>query len=212
MAKILNVTVTDDGSLAKDINKKVGQVIKASEDGLKAVGSEFIHNLQTHIREDWYEPWGKPKQYQRRTDNNSLGTPLGSKENMSAPVRGLTLEFTYSPTGEHSNSKWHTKDGDAIINVIQKNSGWSFIPQKDTKGREIMPRPFWDNFVKEEKAWRAFDAFRNGFTTSKKLDEYQFLVEGGKNDIVFDDNDGALSASFSTFDNSYDSDIEELNF
>lgn len=191
MAKILNVTVTDDGSLAKDINKKVGQVIKASEDGLKAVGSEFIHNLQTHIREDWYEPWGEPRQYKRRTDGGGgIGEPLGSEKNMSADVRGLTLDFTYTP---ESNWIGYPISGDALIDIIQTDGWKTLIPTFDKKMRMIMPRPFWDNFVKEEKAWRAFDAFRNGFTTSKKLDEYQFLVEGGKNDIVFDDNDGDLS-------------------
>lgn len=212
MAKVLTVTIEDDGGLKKEIDKKIKQIERASEKGLKSVGSEFIKNLQTHIREDWYEAWGEPKKYIRRTDKGG-GTPLGSSKNMSAKVDGLTLDFTYSPTGDHANSKWHTKDGDALIKVIQENFGWTYTPSKDQKGRRIMPRPFWDNFVKEEKAWRAFDAFRNGFVASKNLDDYQFIVEGGNKDIVFDTSDGELSSSsFGTFGDSYDSDIEELDF
>lgn len=155
----INVTSKIEG-LDDDINTVEKEVEAQIPVALNYVGSEMVDNLQEHIRVDWYEAWGDPKEYQRRTDYGG-GTPLGSALNMDITVRDEEMEFSYLPSGDHVETAWDEREGDMLIQVIQSDRGWSYPVDKDTEGRTIMPRPFWDNFVDDQEA-RVVDSFIAG--------------------------------------------------
>lgn len=180
----LTVSVKIDQSLENDLQKEVGEIRAHFPKALKNVASEMTVNLQEHIQHDWYEPWGKPKQYKRRTDDSSLGTPLGSAENMHFEINGGALDFLYTPSGEHEKDKWSTTGGDDLIRIIQGNTGWKYPPGEDKQGRNIMKRPFWDNFVDDQVHHGIIDAFIAGMPK-----KYKIMVEGGESDVMLDGNE-----------------------
>ena len=137
--------------LEDDINNFTQELDKQIPHALQQVGSEMVYKLQEHIRTDWYEAWGAPKQYKRRTDYGG-GISLGDEQNMDIQVKKNTLDFEYFPSGDHVRREWDERDGDTLIKVIQENKGWSFQPDLDKEGRALTPRPFWDNFVDEQEA------------------------------------------------------------
>lgn len=188
-------TATYEGfeTVEEDVEKHRQKIEKISSDALSFLGTEMTKTLQKHIREDWYEPWGPPKAYPRRTDNPSLGIPLGDNRNISAEQKGLSLIFTYKPSGDHAARKWYRKSGDALIEVIQENKGWSFQPKFDRNGHAIMPRPFWDRFVEEEKNGGIWSAFQYGFGGHG----YNLIPEGNGLDVEFAPGEGMLGNQMS---------------
>ena len=174
------VSVSQERTLLDDYQKEEGEIRAHFSEAINMIASEMKENLQKHIYEDWYLPWGKPKRYKRRTDNPDLGTPLGSDQNIHAIPSKDTLEFIYDPSGEHTNEKYHTRDGDDLIRVIQMNSGWTWQPNEDRGGREIMPRPFWNNFVDEQESGGIINAFIAGMAP------YKVIAEGKDKDVVLD--------------------------
>ena len=163
------VTITGVESFQQEVEKEFTHIETQIPKALELVGSEMIANLQKHIKEDWYEAWGKPKVYERRTDNPNLGTPLGSKDNMDYEVKDDSLYFVYIPSGEHQNSQWSTTSGDDLIRIIQKNHGWKYKPSTDSQNRRIMPRPFWDNFVDEQIHSGIINSFIKGMGEHNKV-------------------------------------------
>lgn len=147
----LKVSVEVEQSLDDDFQREVGDIRAHFPNALHFIASEMKANLQEHLQSDWYSAY-KPKKYQRRTDNTSLGTPLGDEtKNMSDeyPTKD-SLEFRYYPTGEHARTLWHQRDGDNLIKWIQ------------TDHNNIPARLFWDNFVDEQKQHGIIDAFVTG--------------------------------------------------
>lgn len=187
------VTVTGEETLSNELNDRTNDMRGPIRDGLMNVQSEMVENLQKHIREDWYNPWGEPKYYTRRTDNPAFGTPLGDISNMDATVKDMSLSFVYSPNGRHENNRWHKRDGDKLIEVIQTNSGWTkgWEPDKDRRGRAIMPRPFWNRFVEEQFDGMAFAAFEYGFSGRG----FDLIREGGERDVLFQHGESLLDAT-----------------
>lgn len=185
------VTVSGEETLTNEINDQIALVSRAATDALRLVGSDMISSLQRHIRHDWYEPWGPPKDYERRTNKNDPDA-LGSEKNMHVDPNGLSLAFVYAPTGRHEVRAWNKRSGDALINTIQTGSGWSWKPTKDRKKREIMPRPFWNNFVEEQRNGALFDAFEYGFSERG----FDLIREGKNRDMDFPANEGMLESSF----------------
>ena len=72
-------------------------------------------------------------------------------------------------------------DSDDLIEIIQTNSGWKYEPSKDKSGREIMPRPFWNNFVEEQRNGALINSFARGFGGSG----FDIELEGGVLDLDF---------------------------
>lgn len=135
-----NVTVKGLESIDKDFSEQVTHITtKVIPQALTQVGYEMAANLQKHIKNDWYKPW-KPKTYPRRTDNPNLGMSIMDKRNMSFGVSNTSLHFFYTPNGEHADKKYHTRDGDELIQSIQEGKLHGNPP----------PRPFWNNFVDEQ--------------------------------------------------------------
>lgn len=188
------VNIEWDGTLEGDVAAQRKGIEAAANAGLRSVESQMYVDLQRHIRDDWYRPWGPPKEYERRTDNDSLGTPLGDPANMDSTVTGLSLAFVYSPSGEHAVPEWsNTASGDKLISILQTADGWRYPPTEDRKGREIMPRPFWNNFVREQFGGAAFDAFEYGFAGRG----FDLLREGGEKDLDHSGGESELEAGVS---------------
>lgn len=182
----VKVSVVGENTISQDYEKAVGEIRSHFPKALRNVASEMTENLQKHIEQDWYLPWGEPKSYKRRTtarnEDKDYGTPLGDKSNIHYPDPTDCLDFTYTPTGKHKVQKWSSeKDGDEIIRIIQMNSGWDYPPDEDENGRTIMPRPFWDNFVDEQAQHGIIDAFIAGMGK-----RYPVIPEGAGNDVVLD--------------------------
>lgn len=176
----LTVSVDVEGSLDEDLQKEVGDIRAQFPRAMRRVASEMKSNLYKHIENDWYLPWGAPKRYKRRTDDPSLGTPLGSGRNMHVSFSSDGgLEFIYEPTGAHKNQKWNTAKGDALIKIIQDNDGWRWPPDKDKQGRNVMPRPFWNNFVDEQENGGIIQAFIAGMPK-----KYEIVAQG--DDVILD--------------------------
>ena len=158
---------------------------------LGVVGSEMTVGLQRHVMEDWYYVY-KPYVYKRRTDDPSLGTPLGDGANISSEVSGHSLTFTYTPTGEHQNGAWSDRHGDELIEWIQEG------------GTGIPPRPFWNNFLEEQRNGEIMNAFILGMG-----EKYPVIAEGGDRDLYFDPGESELSANEGQFHVDFETDTED---
>lgn len=187
-------------SVSKDLDLESHKINDMCWWALENVGSTMRESLKQHIHSDWYVKWGEPKVYKRRTDNPSLGTPLGSDENIITVVdpRTRTLTFGYRPKGEHQDAGWYSYDGDAIISMIEEGKSsplWMFEPGEDQHQREIMPRPFWSNFLNEMQNGKIMEAFTEGFARGASkfgYPESPLYVQYGEKDIVFYPSDGEL--------------------
>lgn len=193
MARFFTYNVRGFESVEKDVLDEIKDIDRFIQNGLQMVDNEFHTNLAKHVHEDWYKKWGPPKEYERRTDEETLGTPIGSMDppNMDSNLKKRQLTFIYSPSGEHKYEGWHSVDGDQLIKIIQDNKGWEYEPNFDKEGRKIMPRPFWNNFVEEEFNGAAFDAFEYGFHNSAG-NEYVLVREGGTKDLQYEPGEGLL--------------------
>ena len=142
--------------------------------GLSVLESEMRMSLGEHIMSDMYSAWGEPKAYDRTyamLSNDAIESKSGN----------LKLEFYYEPhwdapsTGNYGVAE---KSGNELIEVIQTNSGWTYKPNEDTNGRKIMPRPFWNNFVRELRDSLIIN------TLADSLSGYIFIPEG--DDVILD--------------------------
>lgn len=178
MSDLLKISVGVIG-LDAEVNDEIAKIENDIPIALNAVGSEMIKSLQEHIETDWYNAW-QPSVYIRRTDVLSYGTPLGSIKNMDVQVLGKrTLDFTYSPTGEYKGPYFeHDRDGDELIESIQTGR---------LEG-EPPPRPFWNNFVEEQKNGAIMNTF------SAYMRKHAMVLEGGEKDLQFDGNESMLEA------------------
>lgn len=170
-----NFSVIGIESLSADFAKEIKGIDKAIPQALKYVGSEMIESLKKHIYSDWYTQYD-PKIYKRRTDDPSRGTPLGSEDYMDATVVGKSMIFTYEPSGVHSEEKWHERDGDDLITFLQLERG------------SIPSRPFWNNFVGEQRETGIMDSFAAG------MKPYLVIAEGGERDVIFGAGESELEA------------------
>jgi hypothetical protein len=186
------VTVSGLETIDIDVQKETANIEKKIPSALRVVGAEMIANLQEHIKNDWYSQY-KPKKYKRRTDDPSLGTPIGSEEYMDAQVENNTLTFTYEPRGEHKYKGWHNRDNDDLINFLQV--GTEYMP----------PRPFWNNFVQDQRDSGIMNAFSQG------MRPYNVIREGIGIDVLFDIGESELNEE-SYVVSSSDDDSDELPF
>lgn len=134
--------LTGADSIQKEYKAFNTKVFDATQSGLITVYSEMTKQLQKHIQDEVYSPEAyTPKSYMRRIDYGG-GTPIISVKNMDYEIKGMSLTFSYEPSGRNTrypNSKF--VDGDKLINAIE-NSDYTW------KGTEHIPeRHFWNNFV-----------------------------------------------------------------
>lgn len=120
---------------------------------LTEVNADMQDLLKKHIETDVYKAY-KPKVYERRSEDTSLGTPLSDmRGNVAFKVTeaqiapqgvGAQTRFQYLPTGEHSVQAWSGTDGDALIGRIERKS-----PLYHWGESKIPERPFLQNFFEE---------------------------------------------------------------
>ena len=187
-----NVTISGLESIQEDVNAEIQTIWTKVPKALNNVGREMIVNLQKHIENEWYYGYS-PKGYKRRTDDSSLGTPLGSADYMDYSANGGQFEFTYVPKGDHENSLWHTRDGDDLTESIQTG---------ELKG-DPPPRPFWNSFLFEQEQSGIINAFAEGM-----LPDYKVVSDG--NDVVGVESESALASGIADYHNYGDDDDTEF--
>lgn len=175
--EFLKITIKDSGVLEKEFADTLYEMKKPIGRGLHTAAAVFAPALRQHIADDWYDAWGPPKKYLRRTDYPEYGPGLYAQVE-EAVVNGETVLFEYLPSGEHSLTG-ENASGDDLIRIIQDDRGWEFPPTYDRQGRKIGPRPFWNNFVEEIRDGLAMDAFEYGFTSGG----WSMIREGGEADM-----------------------------
>lgn len=127
--------------LESDVQKETEKINKHIPVALQKVSGDMLYSFYSYLFGTWYEGY-TPVSYQRRTDNPSLGRPLGDPENITISVDNGKLTFDYSPTGEHAYQYFgKVNNGNDLIESIQTGELWGNPP----------PRPFWNNFVKEQE-------------------------------------------------------------
>lgn len=177
MDEFLTVSAKEEGALEEELKKVLDEMRAPVSKGLHTAAAVFAPALRQHIADDWYDAWGPPKKYLRRTDYPEYGPGLYAQVE-EAVVNGETVLFEYLPSGEHGLTG-ESASGDDLIRIIQNDRGWEFPPTYDRQGRKIMPRPFWNNFVREIQDGLAMDAFEYGFTSGG----WSMIREGGSRDM-----------------------------
>ena len=181
---LFKVSTKWEGTLPEDLNNQISEINKKIPIALQAVGSEMMNSLQQHLSADWYSAW-KPKEYPRRKDHPEYQTGNGlsimDRRNMSADVQGNTLVFQYEVSGDHVLHRYHKRDGDVLIESIQKG----------TLAGNAPPRPFWNRFVSDQLD-------HGGIMTSfaATMRPYQVILQGGRLDIDAEPNESMLGGSY----------------
>lgn len=186
MDEFVKITIRDFGVAEKELNDALYEMKKPIQRGLQTAATTFAPVLRQHIADDWYDAWGPPRKYLRRTDYPEYGESLYAQVE-EATVRDGSVEFVYLPNGQHRLSG-ESASGDELIRIIQNNSEWEYKPTYDRQGREIMPRPFWNNFVEEMKDGILMDAFEYGFTSGG----WSMIREGGSKDMQWANGESML--------------------
>lgn len=192
MGGFMTITVKGTDTIDKELQDVVREMEKPIRRGLETAAVTFAPTLRQHIADDWYDAWGPPKRYLRRTDYPEYGPGL-YEQVKEAVVKGDSVEFEYLPSARHSleidpETGFVPEGGDDLINIIQYNRGWLNKPNRDRQGRSIMPRPFWNNFVEEMKSGILMDAFEYGFTSGG----WTMIREGGDRDMEWANGESML--------------------
>lgn len=189
--QFLTVTMSGWESVKQELDDVMTAMKRPIRNGLATAGYAMAPALKQHIADDWYDAWGPPKKYLRRTDYPERGPSLYEQVE-EAVVRDDSVFFEYLPSGEYRSAggmKTSDANGDDLINIIQYNRGWTFPPSLDRQGRNIMPRPFWNNFVEEMKDGLLMDAFEAGFSSTP---DWTMVREGGAMDMAWDAGESIL--------------------
>lgn len=172
MLDFINISFRING-LNEDFRKEEIEMRGRANVALFDIGIEMQHDLKSILQKEWYSKY-TPKQYERRTDNSSLGRPLGDDYNFHINVtpnrEGSTLNFMYEPTGEHANQEWYERNGDALIKWIQEEHNYA-----ETEGGEILStipaRPFWNKFIDEQSKGGIIRKFKYGMLPYYQIEE-----------------------------------------
>lgn len=130
---MLDVKVEGLDSLDKDLESLTEKIDTAVTAGLNTVLGDFKDSLASHVQEDAYKKY-KPKKYKRTG-------AMGDEKNMTGNVSGNVLDFLYEFETESDGNYY--EDSDDVIRVVQSGKNYLW-------GVAIDPRPFWDNFIKEQ--------------------------------------------------------------
>lgn len=182
--------------LDEEVKAECKKISRRIPKALNVVGSEMIENLTQHLNEDFYAKY-QPKVYERKYDKG-----LRNKENMVATVSGKKLQFEYIPHKDFGASAeqkskqsdfikfWQSQGVEVIVKGADERIGdellvWCQTQHKITDS-DIPARPFWNNFVEEQKNSGIMEAFTRG------MQPYNVIREYGSNDLDFDTNESLL--------------------
>lgn len=203
---MIGLRISGIESIQSDYDEFNVKVRRASNYGLKAVASELTPCLQKHIETDVYDAY-EPQDYLRRYDNPQYGRSIHSDKNMEWNLRYMgngeqSLEFTYTPNGRNTHyldSPYYT-DGDSIIDVIQRSSGYLW-----TDGDNIPKRPFWNLFI-QDVLRQGDEWFVHGFNSLE-----QSLQARSDRMLIDETRDYALSPTYTSIIEKSFSDIDNDN-
>jgi len=220
MAGFFTVKVSGEGTLQNDLNSFLLTLRSPIKSALNSVADEFTQSLDKHIQNDVYgayqpkhyprrpdnESLLSPKYKEIKVNDFSLSfqyEPKGfhkgrKKDILGAEYDDIIHEWVIldKETGatkdiiEDPNAplKPHPVHGDRLIQRIQTGEGYDWQPPK---GEDSFPaRPFWNNFVEEQKNGAAMDSFAYGFGSNV----VDLVREGGNRDIQWGDTEGMLEA------------------
>ncbi len=157
--EFFDVKMTQVGSVVSELKAECGEIGKKIPFALQEVGERMRGSLMEHIARDWYQKW-KPSKYERRTDNPEYGTPIGDPSNMDLQITQNTLVFDYQPSRQHALHEPFSNSPDELIRTIQSGSVAPNAP----------PRPFWDNFVREQENETIMFTFKRAMLPYKVTD------------------------------------------
>ena len=122
------------GILREDFNISLNEIETGINATMPILKDIMVDALKNTINSEVYAKYS-PKQYLRRSENPSLGTPLIDIEaNSDITITNNEIVINYEPTGEHDNLNWWSRDGDDLINWIS------------TSHDGIPARPFMDEY------------------------------------------------------------------
>ena len=175
------IHINGNGTLEQDLVLFQAELAKRVGNAMNDVGADMQDALARHIETDVYNKYS-PIQYQRRSENHGLGTPLNDMQaNSHIYNKGAGVTIEYKPTGAHENASWNTANGDDLIGRIEKKNPPYF---KKAQGK-VPLRPFWQNFVDE----MVDDGMLENFFAAAMRRQGEQVIEEGT--IVRDANDGA---------------------
>ena len=103
---LFSVTTKWEGSLEQEVEAHVPRIKDAANAALHSCESVMSASLLEHIKNDWYDAWGEPLVYKRRSQFEQYGKGLADPDNITPHVNGLSLSFLYEPNAQHSASNW----------------------------------------------------------------------------------------------------------
>lgn len=172
----VKVTVSGVEGLQQELDTEEKAIRTALPSALYQVGGEMVGRLQTFLRDVWYKGY-TPKQYERRTDDPSLGISIMDITNILYSANSNSLAFEYIPGGTHAiDYGLPLNTGDELIEAIQTGNLVGNPPK----------RPFWNMFVEDMQSGFIFDALkRSSFP-------YELVSEADYNADVWFNGDESL--------------------
>lgn len=181
--------------LDKDLTEQTSQIENKIPSALSYVGAELAANLKKHLQHDWYEPY-QPKQYERRTDGASPSDMSIMSDNaIFYHAERNRLQFSYNVRGVHEETYWHKRDGDKLIESIQKGIG------------NAPPRPFWNYFVTEAQKYLIMESFIKGMAPYEVIAADKTVSVASESELAFTSKDAVPYNEYGTTD-----DTDELPF
>ena len=179
---MLKITISGLKTIDEDYKGQEKAIEAGIYYALQDVGSEMKNSLMKHLKEDWYTQY-TPKVYWRRSDGAPGGRAITDENNIDISVDKRSLLFNYDVEGDHITQSWYQRDGDALIEWIQKNHAG------------IPARPYWNNFVREQFNSEIIDVFERTYSPY-----YEFIKEGGSKDVDYNLSESLLDSDVTFFD------------
>ena len=209
MSDLLKISVGVVG-LETEVDNEIAKINNQIPIALNQVGSEMILDLQKHIQEDFYNEYS-PVAYRRRYEKGLLKDDAfdlvkGMSSNRKTGSVSHFIEFNYLPKGEPQGTlkdslNW-SEDLEEYLKSQYKTGETPFFSNPrngddlivwgqtahDIGTKHIPARPFWNNFVEEQKNGAIMNTF------SAYMTKHAMVLEGGEQDLQFDGNESMLEA------------------
>ena len=222
MGDFFNVTMKGEETLITDLNAFLLTLKEPIRSGLNSVADGFSNSLDKHIQHDVYDAYNPKRYPRRQMKDSLMSPdykeisvydlslrfqyePKGfhkakMKDMLGAEWDDMILRYVVldKDTGatkdiiENPNDPLKPKPvhGDRLIERIQTGEGYDWQPPK---GEDSFPkRPFWNNFVEEQRSGAALDSFVYGFGTGVT----KLQLEGGSRDLEWNGDEGMIGSSF----------------
>lgn len=222
MGDFFNVTMKGEETLITDLNAFLFTLKEPIRSGLNSVADGFSNSLDKHIQHDVYDAYNPKRYPRRQMKDSLMSPDYKeiSVHDLSLRFQYEPKGFHKAKMKDMLGAEWDdmihryvvldketgaTKDiienpndplkpkpvhGDRLIERIQTGEGYDWQPPK---GEDSFPkRPFWNNFVEEQRSGAALDSFVYGFGTGVT----KLQLEGGSRDLEWNGDEGMIGSSF----------------